>query len=120
MFSFGPVCSGTVHLCPPSSQQFVLFVIPCHTTQRASLLSAVPFGRDMSCHASCTETHSVGIFVLGLANKITFTFIESRSSVDTSTCVHTYKLVKKIPLEARTGPEGSRRLKLPDFKTLGT
>jgi hypothetical protein len=27
---------------------------------------------------------------------------------------------KKIPLQAWTGPEGSRRLKLPDFKTIGT
>jgi hypothetical protein len=25
-----------------------------------------------------------------------------------------------IPLQAWTGPEGSRRLKLPDFKTFGT
>jgi hypothetical protein len=28
--------------------------------------------------------------------------------------------VKAIPLQAWTGPEGSRRLKLPDFKTIGT
>jgi hypothetical protein len=27
---------------------------------------------------------------------------------------------KTIPLQAWTGPEGSRRLKLPDFKTIGT
>jgi hypothetical protein len=27
---------------------------------------------------------------------------------------------KTIPLQAWTGPEGSRRLKLPDFKTVGT
>jgi hypothetical protein len=27
---------------------------------------------------------------------------------------------KKIPLQALTGPEGSRRLRLPDFKTIGT
>jgi hypothetical protein len=27
---------------------------------------------------------------------------------------------KAIPLQAWTGPEGSRRLKLPDFKTVGT
>jgi hypothetical protein len=26
----------------------------------------------------------------------------------------------KIPLQALTGPEGSRRLRLPDFKTIGT
>jgi len=26
---------------------------------------------------------------------------------------------KIVPLQARTGPEGSRRLRLPDFKTIG-
>jgi len=30
------------------------------------------------------------------------------------------KQVKAIPLQAWTGPEGSRRLRLPDFKTIGT
>jgi hypothetical protein len=28
--------------------------------------------------------------------------------------------VKAITLQALTGPEGSRRLRLPDFKTIGT
>ena len=27
---------------------------------------------------------------------------------------------KAMPLQAWTGPEGSRRLRLPDFKTVGT
>jgi hypothetical protein len=27
---------------------------------------------------------------------------------------------KAIPLQAWTGPDGSRRLRLPDFKTVGT
>jgi len=27
---------------------------------------------------------------------------------------------KEIPLQAWTGPEGSRKLRLPDFKTIGT
>ena len=27
---------------------------------------------------------------------------------------------KAIPLHAWTGPEGSRKLRLPDFKTIGT
>jgi len=27
---------------------------------------------------------------------------------------------KPIPLQAWTGPEGSRRLRLPDFMTIGT
>jgi hypothetical protein len=36
---------------------------------------------------------------------------------------HSHKVIKKgksIPLQAWTGPEGSRRLRLPDFKTIGT
>jgi hypothetical protein len=33
----------------------------------------------------------------------------------------TYKVKgKAIPLHSWTGPEGSRRLKLPDFKTIST
>jgi len=27
---------------------------------------------------------------------------------------------KAIPLQAWTGPEGSRRMRFPDFKTIGT
>jgi hypothetical protein len=27
---------------------------------------------------------------------------------------------KTVPLQAWTGPEGSKRLRLPDFKTFGT
>jgi hypothetical protein len=29
-------------------------------------------------------------------------------------------IAKAIPLQAWTGPEGSRRLRLPDFKKIGT
>jgi hypothetical protein len=43
------------------------------------------------------------IFVVSLENK----------------CVQEVK-VKVIPLQALTGPEGSRWLRLPDFKTFGT
>jgi len=32
----------------------------------------------------------------------------------------TSKKGKAIPLQAWTGPEGSRKLRLPDFKTIGT
>jgi hypothetical protein len=33
---------------------------------------------------------------------------------------HHQMLGKAISLQAWTGPEGSRRLRLPDFKTIGT
>jgi len=31
-----------------------------------------------------------------------------------------WSLLAAIPLQAWTGPEGSRRLRLPDLKTIGT
>jgi hypothetical protein len=34
--------------------------------------------------------------------------------------LHVYKKDKAIPLQAWTGPEGSRRVRFPDFKTVGT
>ena len=30
------------------------------------------------------------------------------------------KVIKQPPLQAWTGPEGSRRMRLPDFKTIST
>ena len=33
---------------------------------------------------------------------------------------HTMRKGKAVPLQAWTGLEGSRRLRLPDFKTIGT
>jgi hypothetical protein len=33
---------------------------------------------------------------------------------------NSYYQVKEISLQALTDPEGSRRLRLPDFKTIGT
>jgi len=32
---------------------------------------------------------------------------------------HLYSYGKAIPLQAWTGPEGSRRLRLPDYKKIG-
>jgi len=42
------------------------------------------------------------------------------NSVKLSLSVYTTITRKAIPLQAWTGPEGSRRLSLPDFKTIGT
>jgi len=39
--------------------------------------------------------------------------------VNMTTCTNIGKK-KAIPLQAWTGPECSRRLRLPDFKTIGT
>ena len=37
-----------------------------------------------------------------------------------SCCIVIEYMAKAIPLQVRTAPEGSRRLRLPDFKTVGT
>jgi hypothetical protein len=47
---------------------------------------------------------------------------QSRSSKDRKlkdVCSRSKK-VKTVPLQAWTGPQGSRRSRLPDFKTVGT
>jgi len=55
--------------------------------------------------------------------------IPGRGKRSASSLKHPYRLYspsskvregKAIPLQAWTGPEGSRRLRLPDFKTIGT
>jgi len=40
--------------------------------------------------------------------------------VEEKKAVSVYKVRKAIPLQVWTGPEGSRRSRLPDFKTFGT
>jgi hypothetical protein len=43
-------------------------------------------------------------------------------ALQSAACGHFCKVYigKAIPLQAWTGPEGSRTLRLPDFKTFGT
>jgi hypothetical protein len=40
--------------------------------------------------------------------------------VNFSILLYLMHIYKAIPLQALTGPEGSRRLRLPNFKTIGT
>jgi hypothetical protein len=42
-----------------------------------------------------------------------------RTKLNSLYMLETFIPVKAIPLQAWTGPEGSRRLRLPDFKTFG-
>jgi hypothetical protein len=49
-----------------------------------------------------------------------FDFQAFRRHLFHATVLLTYIKAKAIPLQAWTGPEGSRRLWLPDFKTIGT
>jgi hypothetical protein len=41
-------------------------------------------------------------------------------NINESTAPQRTENIKAIPLQAWTGPEVSRRLRLPDFKTIGT
>jgi hypothetical protein len=44
-----------------------------------------------------------------------------RESSKIHICIYIYIYISKaIPLQALTGPKGFRRLRLPDFKTIGT
>jgi len=52
-----------------------------------------------------------------LKDVYSFSFADSRMCNDSRPLKH---LCKAIPLQAWTGPEGLRRLRLPDFKTTGT
>jgi hypothetical protein len=54
-------------------------------------------------------------------NTFTFRVQEFRKgSFVTGNSAHIYVKGKVVSLQAWTGPEGSRRLRLPDFKTIGT
>jgi hypothetical protein len=46
--------------------------------------------------------------------------LQSATVVQRKLSVIIQTIGKAIPLQARTGPEGTRRLRLPDFKTFGT
>jgi len=47
-------------------------------------------------------------------------FLIGRKFVSYYVVLNSEKTVKAIPLQAWAGPEGSRRVRLPDFKTIGT
>jgi hypothetical protein len=76
-----------------------------------------------------SPTHSRYILILII--QVALSFILSQKStyalLPAHTHTHTYIYIyiyiykgKAIPLEASIGPEGSRRLRLPDFKTIDT
>jgi len=46
--------------------------------------------------------------------------IQKLKTISYKSPLSTLKKGKAIPLQAWTGPEGSRRLRFPDFKTFGT
>jgi hypothetical protein len=70
-------------------------------------------------------THSIRQFPLHFPSSaspcaITFQLESTRKQFRVVKFTKGCKKGKVIPLQSWTGPEGSRRLRLPDFKTIGT
>ena len=53
-------------------------------------------------------------------NNVHNTHTHTLTHTHTHTYIYIYMKGKAIPLQIWTGPEGSKRLRLPDFKTIGT
>jgi hypothetical protein len=62
----------------------------------------------------------VKIFTHSVPNNMCSSGREFSRNSDLAPRVYILGKGKAIPLQALTGPEGSRRLRLPDFKTIGT
>jgi hypothetical protein len=63
--------------------------------------------------------HTVNTYKQTCKNAHTVNTYKQKWNSDTSIFYLNIK-GKAIPLQAWTGPEGSRSLRLPDFKTIGT
>jgi len=66
---------------------------------------------------NCTSTSICASIGISWGDLYLYLYIKSNSC---TICVFVNIKGKAIPLQAWTGPEGSRRLRLPDFKTIGT
>jgi len=66
---------------------------------------------------SCTSTSICANIGISWGDFYLYLYIKSNSC---TICVFVNIIGKAIPLQAWTGPEGSRSLRLPDFKTIGT
>jgi len=76
-----------------------------------------------------TTAHNIPIMYLYGAQPASYEITKFAYSIErfneetisyTHVTQHTNVYGKAIPLQAWAGPEGSRRLRLPDFKTIGT
>jgi len=91
---------------------------------RASAINSEAWNTGSYGHA-CMCASMFGIYVWGShlplngGSKILPNFVTFLTKLHTIILLKVIK-GKAIPLQAYTGPEGSRRLRLPDFKTLGT
>jgi hypothetical protein len=62
---------------------------------------------------------SANVFII-LVHTFSVIFLPSVLNLKQPKLRNHSKSVKAIPLQAWTGPDGSRRMRFPDFKTIGT
>jgi len=79
----------------------VCMLLPCPCLQCCSLVG--PNGKDSAEQVQCSVDKTNDL-----------------KSYDTVPLTTVSQCGKAIPLQAWTGPKGSRSLRLPDFKTIGT
>jgi hypothetical protein len=78
--------------------------------------TAAPFHRTSTDTIHVPMVPQVGQFRAGRVHQLNAHAVELPLQV-----IYSYMVKgKAIPLQAWTGPEGSRRLRLPDFKTIST
>ena len=77
-------------------------------------------GKIMYALTNHTARYGCPILTHESADRFERNFVTSYSSYATEVYPTVKRKGKAIPLQAWTGPEGSRRFTLPDFKTVGT
>jgi hypothetical protein len=80
--------------------------VPC--LKQSSAIPVLSLGAFVACKKGETNLQYYFAFEMPVL-RVTYIYIY----------IYNYK-GKAIPLQALTGPEGSRRLRLPDFMTIGT
>jgi hypothetical protein len=103
-----------------------LFIYVCRSPQKGALLHTREGGSFFGVHGpelgADSSFPSTGGFLKMCGTMPSFSCIFSQRDAQTRGHLQPYIgiKVKTIPLQAWTSLEGSRRLRLPDFKTFGT
>ena len=95
--------------------QVIPFPVSCVTLRHArhDFVTILHFFYTVNFMTACSLPSGLAATVAATATTTTTTNTTTTTTTSTTT-------KKAIPLQAWTGPEGSRRLRLPDFKTIGT
>ena len=98
---------------------FDLTYLPCCLQPPPSPIFPGDIGGSLECRAHLSPHLLLKLchFLVALLNILFFNYVPSLRQHMQQGRKHVYTA---IPLQPWTGPEGSRRLRLPDFKTIGT